>query len=340
MRVGRSDHAELVRIHPQLLLQLQTDLQGGARVLALQHVVLLELAQVEIGLVPKLEVGEFVVLGKERVRLAVALDLGHLVQRLPLDARLRILTRQRLFAGGVDVPREHPAVGEVAVVGDRQYLAAGLVLIGLQNLPEIFRRGAARGRISRERLGLARLVGAVTIDDHTMQVVARRHLRGPLVADERRELAGLVILLGRVERDLPRRPVGLRAGEIHQGLGEGAPREVVDDFKRRRVPLPGLDHVRPLLPGGIGEEFRLFSEQVREKSHIVGVIGHHEEIERARQLRLLTAGSHHFLAAREAVCVFDAEAIAECARVHRHGGVQVRVTEEHVRRVSGAGHFR
>ena len=244
-----------------------------------------------------------------------------------------------LLAVGVDVPREHPAVGKVAVVGDCQDLAASLFLVCLQDLPEIFRPGAASWRICRERLGLARFLGAITIDDHTMQVVARRHLRGPLVANERGELAGVVVFLRRIDRQLPRGAVSLRAGEIHERLGEGAPREVVNDFERRRVSLPRFDHVRPLLAGGIGEELRLSSEQVREKSHVVGVIGHHQEIERARQLRLLSAGRHHFLAAREAVCVLDAEAIAECARVHRHGGMQVGVTEKHARRVSGARDF-
>ena len=314
MRVGRTDHAELVRIHPQLLLELQAGLQRCARVLALQHLVLLALAQVEVGLVPDLEAGELVVLRKEGVRLAVALDLGRLVQRLPVDARLRVLARQRLLARRVDVPREHHAVRQVAVVGDRQYLSAGLVLVGLQYLPQVFRRRAAGGRIGGEGLDLAGLVAAVAVDHHPVQVVARRHLRGPLVADEGGELAGLVVFLRRIDGQLPGRGVGRRPGDIHQRLGKGAARELVDDLERCGVALPGLDHVVPFLAGGIGEEFRLPSEQVREESHVVRVVGDDEEIERTRQLRLLSARSRHFLAAGEAVGVLDAEAVAESRR--------------------------
>ena len=66
VRVGRTDHAELVRVHAQLLLELQAGLQRRARVFALQHVGLLALAQVEIALVPELEAGEFVILATGR----------------------------------------------------------------------------------------------------------------------------------------------------------------------------------------------------------------------------------------------------------------------------------
>ena len=52
------------------------------------------------------------------------------------------------------------------------------------------------------------------------------------------------------------------------------------------------------------------------------------------------ARGRHLLAACEAVAILDAEAVAECAGVHRHGRVQVRVAEVHPRRVRGADGFR
>ena len=64
------------------------------------------------------------------MRLAVALGLGHLVEPLPPGALLDIVLVDRLAGEGLD-HREHAAVGEVAVVRDRQHVAAGLVLVGL-----------------------------------------------------------------------------------------------------------------------------------------------------------------------------------------------------------------
>ena len=61
MAVGGTDHAELVRVDAELLLELQTGLQRAARILVLQHVVLLDGAEVEVALVPGLVIGELVV---------------------------------------------------------------------------------------------------------------------------------------------------------------------------------------------------------------------------------------------------------------------------------------
>ena len=132
------------------------------------------------------------------------------------------------------------------------------------------------------------------------------------------------------------RGIRRESGRIHQLLGKDAARELVDEIQRSRIALPGLDHVVPLLAGGIFEKFRFARDQVGGKSHVVGVVGDHQEIERPRQFRLLFAGGHHLLAAGEAVGVLDAEAVAEQPGIHRHGGVQVRVAEEHLRRATGA----
>ena len=117
------------------------------------------------------------------MRLAVALHLRHLVDALPLGARLRVLARDRLAGEGVDL-REHDPVREVAVVGDREDVAAGLVFIGLEDFPQILGVVAAERLDRRVRLDLPRLVGAVAEDDDAVQIVAAR-VRGPLVADER-----------------------------------------------------------------------------------------------------------------------------------------------------------
>ena len=84
MRVGRADHAELVGVDAELALELEAVLQRRAGILELEHLRLLQLAQVEIALVPALEIGELVVRRQERMGLAIALDLRRLVEALPL----------------------------------------------------------------------------------------------------------------------------------------------------------------------------------------------------------------------------------------------------------------
>ena len=96
MRVGRADHAELVGIDAELRLELQAVLQRRARILELQHLRLLGYAQVEVALVPALEIGELVVGREEGMGLAVALDLRRFVEALPLGARLGIFAVDRL----------------------------------------------------------------------------------------------------------------------------------------------------------------------------------------------------------------------------------------------------
>ena len=88
MAVGRADHAELVRVGPQLLLKHQPVFQRFAGIFVLQHLVLLGRGQVEVALIPGLIIGELVVRREEGMRFAVTLDLGDLVQRLPLGACL------------------------------------------------------------------------------------------------------------------------------------------------------------------------------------------------------------------------------------------------------------
>src|SRR5262245_20907267 len=128
MRIGRSDEAELERVDAELQLVGEAALQRLARVLAGQHVGLLELGT-EAAAIPTLEVGELVARREGRMRLAVALGLGRLVYRLPAPPALGVVAVERLLRGQRNVV-EHQAVGEVAVVRDREQLAARLLLVG------------------------------------------------------------------------------------------------------------------------------------------------------------------------------------------------------------------
>ena len=96
MCVGRADHAELVRIDAEFALELQAEFQGGAGILELEHLWLLQFAQIEVALIPALEIGELVVRRQVRVCLAVTLDLGRFVEALPFGARLGVFAVDRL----------------------------------------------------------------------------------------------------------------------------------------------------------------------------------------------------------------------------------------------------
>ena len=120
MCVGRADHAELVRIDAEFALELQAEFQRRAGILVLEHLRFLQFAQIEVALVPALEIGELVVRRQVRVRLAVALDLGRFVEPLPFGARLGVLAVDRLAGEGFDY-REHAPVGKIAVMGDGKH---------------------------------------------------------------------------------------------------------------------------------------------------------------------------------------------------------------------------
>ena len=84
----------------------------------------------------QLEVRELVVRGQDRVRLRRALGLRDLHHRLVAQALRRVVGRHRR-PREVD-QREHLAVADVHVVGDRQGLDACGAL-HVQKVPEVFR---------------------------------------------------------------------------------------------------------------------------------------------------------------------------------------------------------
>jgi hypothetical protein len=262
------------------------------------------------------------------MRFPVTFGLGRLVQPLPLRAIDGVLTVDRLAEGFHD--REHLPVAQIAVVRDRQDLAAGLLLVGVHPFPQVGRVVAAERWVDGKRIDLPRLVAVVAEDDVPMKVVAAR-VRRPLVADESGEATGLVVLLSGIDRFLPRALVSRRPGKEHQVLGKLAARERDDDLHRGIVAFAPLDHVVPLLPGGVLQQRWCAGKERGEETHVVGMIGDDQEIQRTRQFDHLTARGLELLTAPETVGVFGPESTAEGARIHREGGVQVRIAEVRAR---------
>ena len=260
------------------------------------------------------------------MRLPIALDLRRLVQALPLRARFGIFAIDRLAGEGLD-DREHPAVREIAVMGDREHAPAGLVLVGRQPFPQIARIVAAERRHDRIRHDAAGLVATVAEDHVAVEIVAAG-VRRPLVADERGEPAGIVGLLRRLDGLLPGGAVKIALRRIDQRLRELALRKGDDDLDRRVCALAADDHVVPLPAGRIGHDRGLAGEQVRKEAHVVRMVGNHQEIEGARQFGRLSRGRRYLLALGEAIGIAWHQPRSECPGIERERRVEMGVAEQ------------
>ena len=116
VRIGRTDHAELEWVRPDLLLILEAALERLARVLARQHVRCVD-GSPKATLVPGFEIRELILRREHRVRFAVALHLGDFVDRLPAHSPQRVVAVERLLRSQGNIV-EHHATGEIAVVRD------------------------------------------------------------------------------------------------------------------------------------------------------------------------------------------------------------------------------
>ena len=332
VRVGRTDHAELVGVGAQPAFQQQAVLQRLAGVFGGEHRLRLGLRQVQVARVPGLVVGEGVVGRQERMRLAVALDLGDLVHRLPLRALLDIGLVDGA-AGILRVDREHDPVRQVAVMRQRQRAAPGLFLVGFQPLVQVQRVGRAYRRLGRVGHHLPRLLRALAEDHVAVQVVAR-HERGPFEPDQRGEPARVVVAFRRIDDLFPDRSIGAPAGRVfRQHLGVDPPlREGRDQIERRRG-RGRAPRLQSLVPGPRLVELqdvRLARRQVVEEPHRVGMVGDHQPVQRPPQPGGLPAGGHDLLAAREAIGIVQPQPRAEQAGIDRQAGVQVRVAPQNL----------
>src|ERR1700733_4714035 len=133
--------------------------------------------------------------------LAVPFDLGGLVERFPAGAIFRIFAVDPL-AGERLHNRKHAAIAEIAVMRECQNLGAGLLLAHRHPFPEVTWIGASKRRLGGEWLDQTGL-GAIVAPDHVTMEIVSAGIPGPCVADERREAAGIVSLLRRLDRLAP-----------------------------------------------------------------------------------------------------------------------------------------
>ena len=115
-----------------------------------------------------------------------------------------------------------------------------------------------------------------------MQVVTF-YQRGPFVTDKGGEPTRIVVLLGRIDRHVPRRAVRRRAGQRSQGRWKSVLREGHDDLDRGvdGILPSGLHHVVPPLAGRVCQQLRVSFIEAREKAHVVRMVRHYQEVQRS-----------------------------------------------------------
>ncbi|MNT60546.1 hypothetical protein D3C72_1981330 [compost metagenome] len=86
----------------------------------------------------------------------------------------------------------------------------------------------------------------------------------------------------------------------------------------------------PLL---IGHHRRRTGDQHRIEAITIGVVGHHQKIQRPRQFDRLAAGRGDLLAAGETISLLRPQARTEDPGVHGHGRVQMGIAEQRTGRI-------
>ena len=251
------------------------------------------------------------------MNLRIALDLHHLDQALEVAAQARVVGRDRL--AGIVERLEHQPLAAIGVVRNRQQPRALLLLLGHPR-PELLLVGAVERRERHVR------DVQVTEDDVAMHVPALRR-RGPLVARQRRELAGPVV----VDRGLD---LDILPGAARR-LGTGVERRVVGVVAAVVVDHV-LDEPRALLVDGL-EVAQLLEHRVvtalgarnLRRVHLAdefGVVGDGHPVERPADVVLL-AVDDDVRALRELIGLVRRDPGAADVRVERVGRVHVRLAE-------------
>jgi hypothetical protein len=169
-----------------------------------------------------------------------------------------------------------------------------------------------------------------------MKVVAARP-RGPFKADERGESSRIVRFLRRIDRLLPRILERCCAGHGKKSLRDRAFAHVEVDVQGGFDAFAFLHHVVPLAALRVSHDLGIAREQQRKEAQAVRMVGDHEEIERAREPRLLAARGRDLLALRKAIGLHRSESSAGCTTIHGERRMQVRVAEERSRWIVSPG---
>ena len=349
MGIGAADHAELEGIDAELRFLAQAQLQGGTGVgLCCQRnrvrlrlfrsrrtlALLLRSRRRFVGLgwrgreaAHRLVVSELIGRRYQRVGLTVSLGLGHLDDGLPARTRLRVGRREGLACKCAEA--EHVAPAQVGVVGDGKYFASRPVLVVPQVCPEILRVTAVE---AGERHHLSGLVGTAFKEhvsvDHVRLVRCRPG--APLIADECGERARVVMPF-RVCDDpfpdcVPKTSVEAVVGAVCAFCQSQEPETAVvliEVFRLEYVPQrwKGSKFLRPA-PTCLGcRHPAIVHRQSGQYAEILGVIRHHEKVQRSAQAHVLAARGSNRLTLGESIRLVRRQSGAQGEGVTRQRGV-------------------
>src|SRR6267378_498570 len=245
--------------------------------------------------------------------LAVTFDLRGFVERLPAGAVFGIFAVDSFTIERFN-NREHSAVAQIAVVRQRENFGAGFFLTHRHPFPEIAGIWTAQRRQRGERFDETRLCSIVEPDHVAMKIVARG-IGGPFITDEGSEAARIVRLFRRLDRLPPGAAIGGRTWR-RETFRQLAFAETGDDIDSGLRPLAGIDLVIPFPALWRCHQHGIGTHQLREKSHAVRMVRHHQKIQRSRKLRTLATGSYDLLSLGKTISVLWAEPGTECTGVH------------------------
>ena len=206
----------------------------------------------------------------------------------------------------------------------RDDAAAGFLLVTGEIVPQQLRIGAFE---KGEGTGLRGLVGAVSENDHAVQVVALGG-EGPFESRERGELPRVVVVidgLDDVEPDIAVKVEAFRGVPALHGA------DIDDVGECRHAPLlAGVEQRVGLCAPFVGQKPGIRRTHRRRQPQHLGVLGDGEEVEGPDQLHRLPGIRQDPLAAGDAERVVHGEAGADQSGVEGDLGVKVQVAEQHL----------
>lgn len=162
---------------------------------------------------------------------------------------------------------------------------------------------------------MAAPVTPVTIDDDAVHVVAANERR-PLVTDEGRESAWVIVGLRGSDRFSPSGFVGSGIGRVHERFRKPPLREQADELECHPDALSRHDPVVPVFASRVPQNVRLALEKIWKETHVVRMVGDDEEIERPRKLHFQTRRRGDFFTPGETIGLVETQPISEGTGIH------------------------
>ena len=257
------------------------------------------------------------------MRLAIALNLRYFIYRLPTHPTPGIVRVQRLTAKTTII--EHQAIGQVAVVRNRQDLAPGYILVSAHPVPECFRICRVEGGKRQNAVGP---LLAIAVDNVPVQVAAP-WCACPFVGDQCGEGPGRVVLFCRRCHALPH----CRFCRLTQRYRVYAFSHlfIIEDHRFEQIPCAKI--AVQLFSKTAGKQLGIGLDHHRSEPEILRVVRNHQKIQGMFQTYAQPCGRGHGLAAGKPVCLLRAEAVPQQCGIGGIRGMHMRIAPQQLERL-------